>query len=282
MTSKVAKRVAIVTGLVLLLVGFAAVAYAGNSWSGYHWDISTADSTADPLDLGDNLNTFEWGQSLNGASSDWNVLNGIDSVLNNEVVPGTSNANCDPTSGLVEVCNGDYGDNGWLGIAQVWVKRGRSGHILQGVVKVNDTYFNTPKYNTQPWRDFVMCQEVGHTLGLDHQDTNFGNANLGTCMDYTDNPSRDDGNGSNLQPNADDYATMENVYAHLNSTDGGSGPGGGNGRGKKPKGVGADIDLNNPTAWGQAIRVDAQGNGSLYERHLANGETLFTFVTWVD
>jgi hypothetical protein len=34
-----------------------------------------------------------------------------------------------------------------------------------------------------------MCQEVGHTFGLDHQDENFNNTNLGTCMDYTNDPS---------------------------------------------------------------------------------------------
>ena len=51
--------------------------------------------------------------------------------------------------------------------------------------EVNDTYFNTAKYNTPVWRNLVMCQEVGHTLGLDHQDEIFDNVNLGTCMDYT-------------------------------------------------------------------------------------------------
>jgi hypothetical protein len=40
---------------------------------------------------------------------------------------------------------------------------------------VNDTYFNTPKYDTSAWRNLVMCQEVGHTLGLDHQDEDFDN-----------------------------------------------------------------------------------------------------------
>ncbi len=33
-----------------------------------------------------------------------------------------------------------------------------------------------------------MCQEIGHDFGLDHQDENFNNPNLGTCMDYTNDP----------------------------------------------------------------------------------------------
>lgn len=37
-------------------------------------------------------------------------------------------------------------------------------------------------------RCLVTCQEVGHTFGLDHRDENFDNGNLGTCMDYTNDP----------------------------------------------------------------------------------------------
>jgi len=98
-------------------------------------------------------------------------------------------------------------------------------------------------------------------------------------MDYTNDP------GGNLQPNVHDYEMMDAVYAHLNSTDDDEPPrGGGGGRGGRGRQTsgGPSINLNDPSAWGQAIRVDAQGRGSLYERHLANGETVFTFVTWVD
>ena len=56
-----------------------------------------------------------------------------------------------------------------------------------------------------------MCQEVGHTLGLDHQDEAFDNPNLGTCMDYTSDPT------SNQHPNAHDYEQLEIIYAHLDS-----------------------------------------------------------------
>ena len=49
----------------------------------------------------------------------------------------------------------------------------------------------------------VMCQEVGHDFGLDHQDENFNNPNLGTCMDYTNDPS------TNQHPNAHDYEELD-------------------------------------------------------------------------
>jgi hypothetical protein len=81
-------------------------------------------------------------------------------------------------------------------------------------VKVNDTYFNQAQYNTVAYRRLVMCQEVGHTFGLNHQDENQTNPNLGTCMDYTRNPV---GPPSNEHPNAHDYAQLETIYSHTDS-----------------------------------------------------------------
>jgi len=274
------KKYIIIAGTVFALSSFAAVALANNSWGNYHWNLSTEESTANPLEFGDNLTTASWITSLAVTSADWNL-----SVLKNQVVAGTSNANCDPTSGKVEVCNAEYGNNGWLGIASIWIKRGRSNHITQGVVKLNDTYFNTSQYNTQAWRYFVTCQEVGHTQGLDHQDVDFANVNLGTCMDYTNDP---DGTLftqlDNRNPNQHDYDQLELIYAHLNSTDGDSGPGNGNGKsnGKGSKKFGSNIDHNNPSEWGQIVRHDAQGKGAKYERNLPNGDKLITFVIWAN
>jgi hypothetical protein len=60
----------------------------------------------------------------------------------------------------------------------------------------------------------VMCQEVGHDFGLDHQDTNFNNPNLGTCMDYTRDWS------TNQHPNQHDYDQLATIYA--SHSDGGA------------------------------------------------------------
>jgi hypothetical protein len=273
----------------LFLISFLSLFFivgtvnASNSWGKYHWNLSTEDTTTSPLELGNNLNSIEWSNSLASASTDWNL-----SVLKNQVATGTSNADCDPTSGRVEVCNGEYGDNGWLGIASIWATRGKSNHITQGVVKVNDTYFNTATYNTDAWRNFVMCQEVGHGFGLDHQDENFGNENLGTCMDYTDDPDGTLlGQLDNQHPNQHDYDEMAGMYAHLNDTTGDDGSGKPNKCSPWPsckKGEvanGADIDLNDPSSWGKAIKLDAQGNNSLFKRDLGDGQVLITHVIWV-
>ena len=181
---------------------FASTAAANHSWGRYHWA-----RTANPfsIDLGNNLSSG-WSSYLGTTSSDWS----FSSVLDTRVVAGGTNSSCQPTSGRVEVCNGSYGTTGWLGVAQIWTVRGK--HIAQATTKLNDTYFNTPQYNSSAWRNLVMCQEVGHTFGLDHQDENFNNANLGTCMDYTNDPS------TNQHPNAHDYAQLESIYSHLDST----------------------------------------------------------------
>src|SRR5215218_8049977 len=195
----------------LALVAFAPGAKANHSWNGYHW-VRTANPFT--LQLGDNVSS-QWDPILGTTSSDWSKS----TVLDTRIVAGQAKSkNCRPTSGRVEVCNGAYGNNGWLGIAQIWVS---GKHITQGTTKVNDTYFNTTKYNTAAWRNLVMCQEVGHTFGLDHQDENFNNTNLGTCMDYTNDPSGTLGtNGtlSNEHPNPHDYDQLVTIYSHLDNT----------------------------------------------------------------
>lgn len=255
-------------GLALLFGMFVSVASATHSWNGFHWARTQGSFT---LQLGDNVSST-WDSYLATTASDWSLSNVLDTVV---ATGATKASNCKATNGRVEVCSSKYGNTRWLGVAQVWVS---GSHITKATVKANDTYFNTAKYNTSAWRNLVMCQEVGHTLGLDHQDENFDNPNLGTCMDYTNDPS------TNQHTNQHDYDELDIIYAHVDSTNTvfaytGNTGGGGNGRGK-PDVVGQDIDLNNPSAWGQAVRQDAQGNNSVYVRDLGNGEKVFTFVTW--
>ena len=164
--------------LILALAAFPGPASANHSWGNYHWA-----RTANPftLKLGNNVSST-WLSYLENASNEWTKSIPLDT----EIVSGsTKPRTCKSTTGRVEVCSEKYGNNGWLGIAQIWIS---GSHIMQGVVKLNDTYFNAAKYNTPAWRNLVMCQEVGHTFGLDHQDEGFDGDNLGTCMDYTNDP----------------------------------------------------------------------------------------------
>lgn len=262
--------------LVVSIVGLlATTVYANHAWGKYHWNLSTQDTIDNPLKLGNNLTSVDWDSSLNLAAVDWNQ-----SVIKNQIVAGAGQTNCDPVLGQVEVCNGEYGNNGWLGIAQIWTYRGKEAHIAQAVTMMNDTYFNLPQYNTSAWKNMVMCQEVGHTFGLAHQDEDFYNLNLGSCMDYTSDPTGilgTNGTLNNERPNQHDYDELQLIYAHLNdTTSGGSKPGKGSG-GKKRLGS----TTVNPAEWGQAIAQDAQGKNSVYVRNLDNGMQLITHVLWV-
>jgi hypothetical protein len=245
---------------------------ADHNWGKYHWPRTTNPVA---LDVGTNLSS-NWSSHLTGAISDWNQS----SVLNLRVVSGESDpSSCPPTFGRIEVCNANSGNTGWLGIAQIWTSRG--SHIVQATSRMNDYYFNQQQYNTSAWRQLVMCQEIAHDFGLDHQDENFYNANLGTCMDYTADP---DGPPSNEHPNQHDYDQLEAIYSHLD-TGGGGGGGGGRGRmGGPPDHIfplppqANDAVSDDPRHWGLLVR--SSGLAALFERDFGNGNRVFTFVIW--
>ena len=141
-------------------------------------------------------------------------------------------------------------------------------------MKVNDSYFNTTKYNTPPWRNLVMCQEVGHTFGLDHQDEVFNNFNLGTCMDYTNAPAGGGAYGpSNQHPNAHDYEMLASIYSHLETAStAATAPALNGGRNDDPG--------DGPADWGRAVGRDGDGRANQFELDLRNGQKKLTHVFW--
>src|SRR5712692_7695962 len=202
------KKLISLGGLVVVTaVVLAASASASHSWGGYHWA-----RTANPftLKLGDNVSGL-WDPMLVTASSDWSQSSVMDTTI---VAGGAKPRNCRPTAGRVEVCSASYGNTGWLGVAQIWISGGV--HITQGTVKNNDYYFgsSTYKYNNEAEKLHVICQEVGHTLGLDHQSTD--GSSLNTCMDYYHNTSATD--TLSTHPNQHDYDELGIIYGHLDST----------------------------------------------------------------
>lgn len=233
-----------------------ALASANHSWGDYHWARTSNPFT---LKLGNNVSS-SWLSYLTTTSSDWS----LSADLNTSIVTGGTNPrNCRATSGKIEVCNSKYGNNGWLGIAQIWIN---GNHIVQGITKMNDTYFNTSKYNTPAWRNLVMCQEVGHTLGLDHQDEIFDNPNLGTCMDYTSDPN------TNQHPNQHDYDQLTGMYAHLDSVTTLSQ--------NTLTGKAMPDTFDNPSDWGRLIKRGDKT--AVFERNIGVGRKVFTFVVYAE
>jgi hypothetical protein len=267
-----------VAGVIALIVLSLLVmpAMARHSWGKYHVPRPIEVTTGEPipLDVGDNVSNT-WDPYLVEAIKDWNqavTLTSPDRIALNPVqgAAGGGAANCEPTEGRIEVCNHTYGSNGWLGIAQIWVTK---FHITKGTALMNDTYFNQTRYNTLAWRQMVMCQEIAHDFGLDHQDERFSNPNLGSCMDYTNNPAGGIYNGvdygpSNENPNAHDFEQLTMIYSHAETT-------------RTPGGKGNAIGKN-PSQWGEVIAYDELGRPSHYRKDLGEESAVFTFVVWAE
>ena len=252
---------------VLCLMAAAPLIYATHSWGGYHWARTSNPFT---LKVGDNVSSA-WDSYLDTTIADWSASDVVDMV---KVAGGTKPRNCRPTTGRVEVCNSTYGNTGWLGVASINITGGT--HITAGTVKLNDTYFNTATYNTPAWRNLVSCQEVGHTLGLDHQDENFSNANLGSCMDYTSDP---DGPPSNEHPNSHDFQQLTTIYSgHKDSTTSADQASAQN----VPPPAMNEIDFEGPGQWGKLVRSTHGGRLEQYELDFGGGHKIFTFVIWPD
>ena len=253
-----------------LIVGTAS---ANHAWNGYHWSRPANPFT---VTLANNL-ALDWPSYLTQAAADWSLTSG---ACNNSQNPvrcsvvsgGGSPKACRPATGQVKVCNSTYGNTGWLGLATIYIN---GNHITKGSVKVNDTYFCCSPYNTTAWKQAVMCQEVGHTFGLAHQDENFNNPDLldpcgrGSCMDYSGDPS------NNTTPNQHDYDQLVTIYsAHADAAVALA-------METPAPADGADMaDMDDPSAWGQAVRF-ANGRPIVFERDLGDGNKVFTFVVWV-
>jgi len=256
----------------LAFVAVPAVTHANNSWGGYHWARTTPQFT---LKLGDNMTTAAWKGHLAQTSSDWNSGN---SPVLTAIVAGSANRRCSMVAGTTQVCNGKYGNNGWLGLASINITGGV--HITQGTAKMNDTYFNTATYNNPNEKLHVVCQEVAHTFGLDHQSTDGSSQN--TCMDYFSNTGANATSTLSTKPNAHDFEQLGLIYAHLDSTTtvaaiaaaaiAGASRGAG--------GV-ADVDVtDDPSSWGHLVSQSASGRSSTYARNNWDGSQTVTHVYW--
>jgi hypothetical protein len=105
------------------------------------------------LKIGNNLTSADWRAHLAQTSSDWNspttfgatttpILTAI--VASQSIAGhGKSKERCSMVAGTTQVCNDSYGNDGWLGLASIYITGGE--HITQGSAKMNDTYFALPR-----------------------------------------------------------------------------------------------------------------------------------------
>ena len=227
-----------------------SIAYANHQWSSYHWERPDANELV--LTIGDCHTPSphtNWHALLNAVAANWDWIPEYGNVPDF----GVSKSSCG--SGDIESYNDNYGDSGWLGIATIRITRGRDKHIVRGESKVNEYFITLNGYDgfdeSIEWQH-VLCQEIGHTFGLDHTDGD-------TCMNSDTRPLREP------DPNYHDGEQLAEMYAHNHASDsgGGGGPGGPGGGG--PPGPGGRGGQAPPSAtaiarafWAEQYESDAE------------------------
>ena len=256
--------------------------YADHSWSTYHWARTT--SSFDLIVV--NSTTADWDRYVSQALSDWSLdwdVSAYDLTMV-DVAGDTSSKTrrqCRAPAGQVRICNLEYGSTGWLGVAGIYIDS--NGHIDKGYTKLNDSYFSASYYNDPAWKQSVTCQELGHDIGLNHQDENFNNQSLFSCMDYQDPPYQ--------YPNTHDYEQLRSIYSHTDSYDSydagsavpSGGDGGSDGCNAPPgkgcnKGQDANSGATGDLGWGMS--VGRKGQTETFIRTQPDGSRIVTFVTW--
>ena len=107
---------------------------------------------------------------------------------------------CSHINGKVKVCNADYGNTRWKGHNEILLDG--YGNIISSIARMNEFYLQGDDDQMQ----YTMCHELGHAWGLPHTDETFGNADLGDCMDYTNNPA------NNRQPTSRNFIFLYKMY----------------------------------------------------------------------
>ena len=175
-------------------------AFASHSWNNYHWARTTSSFTLQVIDS----NTADWDDELSLALSQWSQSTKLDMRVTSSDDSRTVRKRCPAVTGQVRSCNAAYGSNGWLGLASINLDS--NGHISRGTSKMNDSY--SSYFASQDERRHVMCQELGHTIGLGH--TSEDGSTQNTCMDYSQSPT-------STGPNQHDYDMLASIYGHTDS-----------------------------------------------------------------
>jgi hypothetical protein len=254
--------VAMITLITILAITPASV--EADHAFGFHWRHEENPFT---LRFGDNVSSG-WDSHLRETVDEWSES----SVLNTRVVEGsTTGRRCRPSERRVQVCSAAYGQNDILYQSTIFIVR---DHIRAGIIQLNDTYLNVAPFNTRPWRRYILCQQIGFTLGLDLQDFDPLNTNIGSCNDLTFNPG---GTPRNTKPNRHDFDMLEQIYAHLD---------GDNDDLALASGLSPDfnafasIDATAAENWGVKTLESADGRSALYANDLGNGLMTLTLIGW--
>ncbi len=158
MRSGLLARWGLVGVLALMIAGpLVGVAGASGDFNGARW---ATDGRGLSLDVGSELGNG-WGRYLRRAASEWSQSKFV------KLDVGGSGGGCQIERGRVEVCNGTYRNDKWLGLTIADIDSNR--RIYRAVVLMNDHYFDQRYYDRSDAKRHTMCQELGHAMGLDHR-----------------------------------------------------------------------------------------------------------------
>ncbi len=191
------KKILVVAVALATLLTVATVASADHSWNGYHWPSDNLSPTV--VDKTSSL------YDVPAAITEW-------SGLNTPIQPEMA------TSSKGNITVTEAFSPFWLGLARIFIE---DGHITKGEVKLNTRLLNSYPAAAA---DHVLCQEIGHVLGLDHnRDGATGGAPDNSCMNDSLATL-----GLYTAPNGHDTDTLKLIYApHGDVVDGGGDAGGG-------------------------------------------------------
>lgn len=178
-----------------------------------HWHKGSA---ADPLPVVSCVDG-QWEKAVNKYVSVWNQSPFVHMMLQPYSGQGSGGIDCfDEFPGMIVITNFDFRaewneeDNEFAGYA--FGEHDPDGHMLSVVIVLNDGKdWLAPQISTpaemDAWKDVTVCHEIGHALGLGHNDENKDTV-TGTCMDYARTPF------SNLNPDAHDFEHIAQAYDH--------------------------------------------------------------------
>ncbi len=175
------KKLIVITLSALVMATLAAPpAWAHHMLDGkYHW----LKPTTGELEISVHVDHLTWKQEFVDARKEWGSRTEFDFKSSS-----VSDCNIDYSFGTLTVCDDNYGNTGWGGIADIVVDS--ANHIQAGRVRLNTYYSWTYGTARSTW-----CQEIGHVMGLDHRGTT-GTAqdDPDSCMSYNPNfPEYPDG-----------------------------------------------------------------------------------------
>ena len=101
----------------------------------------------------------DWQNEFETAVADWSESDSL--TLSVEVLPvddaWDNDRKCARQTGKLVVCNGNFGETGWVGINLNEVQT--TGRIISSVAQMNEYYLRNANFYH---RRFTMCHEIGH------------------------------------------------------------------------------------------------------------------------